>query len=79
MIMEERKLKKRILFALLAVVMVVALAACGGNTDADKEDANKITIESTARARIKSASTAYGQLMQRMKNSSLPVATLKIW
>lgn len=41
-------MRKRILFALLAVVMVVALAACGGNTDADKEDENKITIESPA-------------------------------
>lgn len=41
-------MKKRILCALLAVVMVVALAACGGNTDADKENENKITIESPA-------------------------------
>ncbi len=39
-------MKKRILFALLAVVMVVALAACGGNTE--KENENKITIESPA-------------------------------
>lgn len=60
MIMEERKLKKRILFALLAVVMVVALAACGGNTDADKEDANKITIESPA-ALINSVWSTYAE------------------
>lgn len=39
-------MKKRILFALLAVVMVVALAACGGNTE--KEPENTITIESPA-------------------------------
>ena len=37
-------MKKRILCAVLAVVMVVALAACG--TNGSKEDANKVTIES---------------------------------
>ncbi len=37
-------MKKRILCALLAVVMVVALAACG--TNGSKEDENKVTIES---------------------------------
>ena len=38
-------MKKRILSALLAVIMVVALAACG--TDGgSKEDENKVTIES---------------------------------
>ena len=36
-------MKKRILCAVLAVVMVVALAACG---TAPKDDANKVTIES---------------------------------
>ena len=36
-------MKKRIICALLAVVMVVALAACG---TAPKEDENKVTIES---------------------------------
>ena len=36
-------MKKRILCAVLAVVMVVALAACG---TAPKEDENKVTIES---------------------------------
>ena len=36
-------MKKRILCATLAVVMVVALAACGA---APKDDANKVTIES---------------------------------
>ena len=36
-------MKKRILCAVLAVVMVVALAACGTAT---KDDANKVTIES---------------------------------
>lgn len=53
-------MKKRILFALLAVVMVVALAACGGNTDADKDDANKITIESPA-ALINSVWSTYAE------------------
>ena len=38
-------MKKRILCAVLAVVMVVALAACGTN-GGSKEDANKVTIES---------------------------------
>ena len=38
-------MKKRILCAVLAVVMVVALAACGTN-GVSKEDANKVTIES---------------------------------
>lgn len=37
-------MKKRILCAVLAVVMVVAFAACGANTP--KEDENKVTIES---------------------------------
>ena len=37
-------MKKRILCAVLAVVMVVALAACG--TNGSKEDENKVTIES---------------------------------
>ena len=37
-------MKKRIFCALLAVVMVVAFAACGANTP--KEDDNKVTIES---------------------------------
>lgn len=37
-------MKKRILWAVLAVVMVVAFAACG--TDTPKEDENKVTIES---------------------------------
>ncbi len=37
-------MKKRILCAVLAVVMVVALAACG--TNGSKDDANKVTIES---------------------------------
>ena len=37
-------MKKRILCAVLAVVMVVALAACGAN--GSKEDENKVTIES---------------------------------
>ena len=36
-------MKKRILCTVLAVVMVVALAACG---TAPKDDANKVTIES---------------------------------
>ena len=36
-------MKKRILCAVLAVIMVVALAACG---TAPKDDANKVTIES---------------------------------
>ena len=36
-------MKKRILCSVLAVVMVVALAACG---TAPKDDANKVTIES---------------------------------
>ena len=53
-------MKKRILFALLAVVMVVALAACGGNTVADKDDANKITIESPA-ALINSVWSTYAE------------------
>lgn len=53
-------MKKRILFALLAVVMVVVLAACGGNTDADKDDANKITIESPA-ALINSVWSTYAE------------------
>ena len=38
-------MKKRILCAVLAVVMVVALAACGTNAGS-KDDANKVTIES---------------------------------
>ena len=38
-------MKKRILCAVLAVVMVVALAACGTN-GGSKEDANKVAIES---------------------------------
>ncbi len=37
-------MKKRILCAVLAVVMVVTLAACG--TNGSKEDENKVTIES---------------------------------
>lgn len=37
-------MKKRILCAVLAVIMVVALAACG--TNGSKEDENKVTIES---------------------------------
>ena len=37
-------MKKRILCAVLAVVMVVALAACG--TNGSKEDENKVAIES---------------------------------
>lgn len=37
-------MKKRILCVVLAVVMVVALAACG--TNPPKEDENKVTIES---------------------------------
>ncbi len=37
-------MKKRILCAVLAVVMVIALAACGAN--APKDDENKVTIES---------------------------------
>ena len=37
-------MKKRIICASLAVVMVVALAACG--TNGSKEDENKVTIES---------------------------------
>ena len=37
-------MKKRILCAILAVVMVVALAACG--TNGSKEDENKVAIES---------------------------------
>lgn len=37
-------MKKRILCTVLAVVMVVAFAACGANTP--KEDENKVTIES---------------------------------
>ena len=41
-------MKKRILFAVVAVIMVIALAACAGNggNDADVDAGNKITIES---------------------------------
>ncbi len=38
-------MKKKILFAVIAVVMVVALAACVGNTQ-DGGNADKVTIES---------------------------------
>lgn len=38
-------MKKRILFALLAVVMVLSLVACGSSTE--EVDENKVTIESS--------------------------------
>ncbi len=38
-------MKKRILFALMAVVIVLSLVACGGNTE--EVDENKVTVESS--------------------------------
>ncbi len=51
-------MKKRILFAVVAVVLVIALAACTGNTG--KDDGNKVEIESSA-ALINSVWTTYAE------------------
>jgi hypothetical protein len=51
-------MKKRFLFAVVAVVLVVALAACTGNTG--KDDGNKVEIESST-ALINSVWTTYAE------------------